>query len=460
MGAMIAAGRSVDAIVLRSVFGERDFDHQRKLWQYIGDLTGHLGATTAYATDYARTIIDLAARRAIIIAGEDAASGARETSVDSNLLAHIEIAQQRLDVARQDALGQGAARSNPISVTALANSPPPREWLIEGIIPNRQVTLFSGEGGIGKSLIGQQLATSAVLGRIWLGNDVKRCRVLYLNAEDENDELHRRMVDIAQSIGVTLESLEGLHLWSLAGQDAVLATADERNIIQPTPLYRELDRRIAEIGVGLIWLDPLISLFPVQESNRAQARGCISLLRSLAMRHNAAVVLSSHPSLSGMASRTGSSGSTDWCNAVRSRMFLERIIHDGNEPDETVRTLRINKTNYGPKGGKLNLRWHGGVFTLDGNDAAATARVAHREAQVEQLFLDLMDVYASERRHVVSTSGGNYAPTVFAYDPRAKGFSRRELRDAMNRLFAATRIKNAPRGSGSRQTSQIVRFGL
>ena len=47
-------------------------------------------------------------------------------------------------------------------------------------------------------------------------------------------------------------------------------------------------------------------------------------------------------------------------------MFLERVKCNGSEPDETLRTLRVNKLNYGPKGGDMHLRWRDGVFELDG----------------------------------------------------------------------------------------------
>ena len=42
---------------------------------------------------------------------------------------------------------------------------PPRRWCVEGWFPNRSVSLLSGDGGTGKSLLAMQLATSAAMGR-------------------------------------------------------------------------------------------------------------------------------------------------------------------------------------------------------------------------------------------------------------------------------------------------------
>jgi RecA-family ATPase len=264
------------------------------------------------------------------------------------------------------------------------------------------------------------------------------------------------MEDIARSMNVSLDRFDGLHLWPLAGKDAVLATADERNVVQPTSLWRELERRVAAIRPALVILDPLISLFPVNEIVRAQARGVISLLRGLAIKHNAAVVLSAHPSLSGTASGTGSSGSTDWGNAVRSRMFLERVKCNGSEPDERLRTLRVNKLNYGPKGGEIHLRWREGVFEIDGDDATNSAKEAAQEADDDVAFLDLVDSYAREGRPVAAQPGPTYAPAVFARDKRGGPRSKEILLTTMNRLLGAGRIRSEESGPPSKRRSRLV----
>src|SRR5258707_15601177 len=84
-----------------------------------------------------------------------------------------------------------------------------------------------------------------------------------------------------------------------------------------------------------------------------------------------AVLLLSHPSMSGMNSGTGAAGSTAWHNAVRSRLYLTRPVRkpsnlsgdtpdDEGDPDERV--LKTMKSNYGAIGGKISLRWDRGVF--------------------------------------------------------------------------------------------------
>jgi RecA-family ATPase len=60
-------------------------------------------------------------------------------------------------------------------------------------VPDRTVTLLYGDGGTGKSLLALQLAAATALGVKWIGLQPAHGPVLYLSAEDDLDELHRRL---------------------------------------------------------------------------------------------------------------------------------------------------------------------------------------------------------------------------------------------------------------------------
>src|SRR5258707_1247532 len=70
---------------------------------------------------------------------------------------------------------------------------PDRQWFVEGWIPHRTVTNLSGAGGSGKTEIILQLIAASSLGTQWFGHDVSAGPCLYYGAEDEADELHRRL---------------------------------------------------------------------------------------------------------------------------------------------------------------------------------------------------------------------------------------------------------------------------
>src|SRR5438067_2259720 len=57
-----------------------------------------------------------------------------------------------------------------IDVSNWDNEPTPeREWAVLDRVPLRQVTLFSGEGAVGKSLVELHLSVAHALGKDWLG---------------------------------------------------------------------------------------------------------------------------------------------------------------------------------------------------------------------------------------------------------------------------------------------------
>jgi hypothetical protein len=211
---------------------------------------------------------------------------------------------------------------------------PPRHWHVDGLVPGGTVTLLSGDGGTGKSLLAMQLAVATAMGGRWLGQDVAGGGALYLSAEDDRDELHRRLGDICVSAGARLADLDRLTLCPLAGEDGLLASLDRATgALRPTALFRDLDARLASERPALVVLDTLADMFPGNENDRTQARQFVGMLRGLAIRHECALLLLAHPSLAGLNTGTGTSGSTGWNNSVRSRLYLSRITQDGYEAD-------------------------------------------------------------------------------------------------------------------------------
>ncbi|WP_456673372.1 AAA family ATPase [Bradyrhizobium sp. RDM12] len=86
---------------------------------------------------------------------------------------------------------------------------PERQWYLEGLIPNRQVTLLSGDGGTGKSLLAYQIGLAGVLGVETIEYRPAQGRVVYLAAEDDEGELKRRGHDILTAMGRTFADLKG-----------------------------------------------------------------------------------------------------------------------------------------------------------------------------------------------------------------------------------------------------------
>ena len=345
-------------------------------------------------------------------------------------------------------------RSQFYSAGVLDSRPvPPRRWLVDGLVPHKTVTLFSGDGGTGKSLLALQLAVSVAASAPWLGRSVGSGSVIYMSAEDDDEELHRRLDDILRSQRLGYADVTPLTLRSLAGEDALLAIDSQLSLME-TELFKELDARADEDAPALIVIDTLADVYPANENDRTKVRQFIGILRGLALRHRCAVILLSHPSLTGMNSGTGTSGSTAWNNSVRSRLYFSRIIDGGFEANPDRRVMTTMKANYGRVGGEIHMVWKDGAFEAEAAMESLDAMAAGAKAQ--RVFMKLLRAFTAQGRRVNHAGSSTYAPKLFAEHPDAEGMTKRALKAAMEGLLASGQIKVEQEGPPSRRVSYLV----
>jgi RecA-family ATPase len=240
---------------------------------------------------------------------------------------------------------------------------PARQWIVEGLISVGTVTMLSGDGGQGKSLLAQQLMTSMALGKPWLGYDLRQARTFGLFCEDDRDELQRRQADINRALDCTMADIaEDLFLTSRVNADSYLCRFERwTDAMTPTPLWHALVHQVRESGAQLLVLDTARKTFGGNEISDRQVSQYVCLLRKLAIQIQGAVVFTLHPSNEGIASGSGITGNRAWRNEVRSMMYLTDAGKDADAKPNT-RFLRVKKSNYGAAGGKLELKWSRGVF--------------------------------------------------------------------------------------------------
>lgn len=330
---------------------------------------------------------------------------------------------------------------------------PEREWHVHGMIPANTVTLLSGDGGTGKSLCALQLAVSTALQRPWLGLAVRHGKAVYLSAEDDKAELHRRLADITRANNATLADLGDLTLRSLAGEDALLATVAKGGTLQATPLLEAVNQLLQRNCPDLMVLDTLADYFPGNENDRTHARQFIGMLRGLAINNGCAVVMLAHPSVAGMASGLGTSGSTGWNNSVRSRLYLSRVVQDGYERNPDARVLRTMKSNYSGIGAEIALNWQNGVFVAEA-PVTGLDRIS-ASAKAERIFLSLLRLFTEQGRNVNHAGSASYAPKVFAEHPKSEGMTKQAFRAAMDSLLLAGKIQIVKSGPPSKPRSHL-----
>jgi RecA-family ATPase len=354
--------------------------------------------------------------------------------------------------------GNGHGHDEPLPYVDLTLDLVERQWLVPERIPIRNVSLLSGEGAIGKSLLLMQLSGGVVLGSHWITTPLQKGPAFYINCEEDDDEIRRRLEAVASSLKSSRKAMHdcGLRYLSFAGKDATLGQPDRNGVIRPSSLFERIREDALRLKPKLICIDTVADVFAGKEIERAQVRQFITMLRGLAIDTNSAVVISAHPSLTGIATDTGLSGSTAWHNSVRARMYF-KVAADG------MRVLEFRKNNYGPVSETIILRWHDGVYipepgSLDPDSAEQVLKRLEVEAKVDEIFLIILRRLAGQGRNVSDKTGTSYAPAQFAKEPEAKKAKvmSKALADAMARLFERNKLAIVTEGPPSRPRTKIV----
>jgi RecA-family ATPase len=336
---------------------------------------------------------------------------------------------------------------------------PERKWAIRDRVPLRQAGLFSGEGGTGKSIIELMKDVAHVAGKDWFGSLPEIGPAIYIGCEDDAEELHIRLAAIIRHYDMSFDEVVrgGLRVLPMLGKDATLCAATKGGKVETTVLYRQLLQEAGDVKPKNISVDTLTGAFAGSEIDRVQVHAFCRHMQALAIAANGSVTVLSHPSLQGITTGTGISGSTAWHNAFRFRQFLKGVKADNGElPDDDLRELQFLKNQYGPRGENMVLRYARGVFVKEAGigDLDKLARAA----KAQDVFMELLRRLSGEGRTVSNNSkSNNYAPTVFAQEDEAKKHRLRkpELEEAMRQLFKAGKIRNEQYGRPSRPCFRI-----
>jgi RecA-family ATPase len=336
----------------------------------------------------------------------------------------------------------------------LASKPPVRRFIVPGWVVRGACGLLSGQEGVGKSLLAQQMATCAAAGKDFLGLEIARCKTIYITCEDPLDELWRRQEDINASLGITMDDVaDTLILVSLKGQlGNELGTFDSSGRLSVAERYRQIEDLAMSFGANLLFLDNAAHLFAGNENARHDVAAFLGLLERLSEAIDGAVILLAHPNKQhAQGNKQGNeySGSTGWSAHVRNRLFLDWAEKDaeGNFLGEDGRVLRKSKANYGKKGEEITFRWHQWAFVRDEDlpeDVQGELRSVARANFENDCLLACLRQRLSERRPVSEVKASRtYAPKEFVGMPEAKGCDRDQIEGAMDRLF---RLKVIERG--------------
>lgn len=281
-----------------------------------------------------------------------------EIGRDHTLSADEMLARTRrlLDVLERKAEpDRGAfARWATIDPRYLVTIPPSRRWILrhptrdgcpvpdregDGLLPLGKVGILASEGGAGKTNVIIALAISLITGRPWLGHfHVDRQaedRMVFLGlAEEDQEEIHRRLYNIAQLYQLTPAERalvsDRLVALPLAGEGVALVGygTDGRTLIDSPSLIALRERLNASARPwSLVVLDPLVRWAgPDVEKDNSVATRFVQALETLTqVKGNPTCLVPHHSSKisrrnGGAVDSRGVTGLTDgvrWVSTIR-----------------------------------------------------------------------------------------------------------------------------------------------
>jgi RecA-family ATPase len=242
----------------------------------------------------------------------------------------------------------------PTIASSLQGDPPERDFIIKGLIPKGELTLFAGQADIGKSWLTLMLMCACALERTWLRCKTRKCKSLAVFSEEPEDQLQIRRNLICKHYGSEPDELDDFVSWiDRRTIDPLIFKGAGRFSTkwETRPLWQEIRRYVQEYGIELLILDnatTVAALYDSPDHVKTFVRWLIDEAESLAI----AIILILHPPASDQGGEKWYSGTANWRKAARNAIVLQKSPRKDGDPDwwhdDGRRFLIAPKNNYLP----------------------------------------------------------------------------------------------------------------
>ena len=270
---------------------------------------------------------------------------------------------------------------------------PQTPWLVEGLLLYRAVTLLGGPGAAGKSVLALQIAISVALGVDfgWWHAPLRKRNVLVLSAEDDEDEVERRVAAACQLMKVDRADLPPSLL--LAKQRAIRLVIKDLKTgkVTPATLWRQVAQMISENDIGLLIIDPLVKASEgFDESSNTDQDRLFEEIIALTGGHDCAILLVDHFAKAGIGGdQNAIRGASAKVNAARVACTLAPMTKQEWTRIKPPRAKEVYAKYSGPKmnyGPKIGDRWVELVVCDVGNGEKRVGAVPRNLGEFEDLL--------------------------------------------------------------------------
>lgn len=234
---------------------------------------------------------------------------------------------------------------------APADAIPAREWIIRGLMIRKHISILVAPGGSGKSLLSAQWAIALAMGMSWGGwAPVAAQKVLLINAEDDGDEMRRRIHAACKVMNVNPKDLVGRLFLADDPRSIVVAKTTKDKIVTATPLADAIRQTVADHGIGVVVVDPFAETFEGDENSNSEVKWAAAIWRAVARETACSVMLVHHTpkyakGMAGDADAARGAGALVNSARIVSTLFTmteEEAALFSLKPDEAYRYVRFD----------------------------------------------------------------------------------------------------------------------
>ena len=336
-------------------------------------------------------------------------------------------------VPPEDAPSTNVPKHNYLQWQALAGLEPPKfNWLLDHWL-SWHPTLLAGRGGIGKSLLAQQLGTALACGLPTGCAAAEPVRVLYWACEDDHDQLWRRQDMICRSLKIGFDALTNWHVDARYGLENTLLTTEFGRPMW-APQIELLREQVGDWRADVLLLDNIGHTFGANENVRHDVTLFLNGIAGLVTDRPFCPIMLGHPSKSPDSQY---SGSTAWENAVRMRWYLDDKLPDAQAdsdapPDPDYRVLAKKKTT-STRLDYVQLRFSEGILVPEQIEQGEPGIMdSIRKAQSLRIIINAAAKLAGMgMRMTDGNTSAQFLPKLALDYKLGEGRTKRELADAM-----------------------------
>ena len=299
-----------------------------------------------------------------------------------------------------------------------------RPFLVQNLLLLGYLSLLVAPGGVGKSVFAILIAMTVATGRDFCGLGLKnRARVLIINNEDDQSELHRRIAALCQFFGICREELDDwLYVYS-GYEHKIMMAQEEDGLVNKSAAFYELREFVKTKDIKLVIFDPFVSTHSSNENDNNKMDMVMSVFKEFVSSIKASGLIVHHTPKMGGTPYSGNADAGRGASAIKDagricftlcRMdaFTAEQYNISEEDRLRLVGLQDAKTNYSLPTGKQLWFYLESVILANGDSIGVPRRyilgdpVSSSKKNPEQVKSDNTHRIASIALSALGIDGG------------------------------------------------------